>query len=123
MNVVGLSKRFRFESAHFLPQVPPGHKCRRLHGHSFEIEVEVRGPLDPHAGWLLDYADISAVVKPLVESLDHRLLNAIPGLENPTSEVIAVWFWDRLAGVVAGLHRVTVFETCTTRCDFWGPGA
>lgn len=123
MNVVGLSKRFRFESAHFLPHVPPGHKCRRLHGHSFEIEVEVRGPLDPQAGWLLDYADISAVVKPLVESLDHRLLNAIPGLENPTSEVIAVWFWDRLVGDVAGLRRVTVFETCTTRCDFWGPDA
>lgn len=121
--IVSLSKRYRFESAHLLPNLPEGHKCRRLHGHSFEVEVEVRGPLDPRLGWLVDYADISAVVKPVVAELDHRYLNELPGLANPTSEVLAVWFWSRLAPSLGGLSRVTIFETCTTRCDYFGSRA
>ncbi|MEZ4648141.1 MAG: 6-carboxytetrahydropterin synthase QueD [Candidatus Eisenbacteria bacterium] len=120
-NRVALSKRYRFESAHLLPLLPDGHKCRRLHGHSFEVEVEVRGPLDPRLGWLVDYAEISRVVKPVVEELDHRYLNEIEGLDNPTSEVLAIWFWERLAGRIDGIYRVTIFETCTTRCDYFGP--
>ena len=119
---VSLSKRYRFEAAHLLPNLPEDHKCRRLHGHSFELEVEVRGPVDPHLGWLVDYAEISALVKPVVEELDHRFLNELPGLGNPTSEVLALWFWNRLAGTLVGLSRITIFETCTTRCDYFGPG-
>lgn len=117
---VTLSKRYRFESAHRLPYLPDGHKCSRLHGHSFEVEVELRGPINPALGWLLDYAEISAVVRPIVDALDHRYLNEIPGLENPTSEVLAIWFWERIYGRLAGLSRVTIFETCTTRCDYYG---
>ncbi len=117
---VSLVKQFGFESAHFLPRVPEGHKCRRMHGHSFRVEVEVTGPIDPEFGWLMDYGEISAVVKPVVAELDHRLLNDIPGLENPTSEVIAVWLWERLVPDLPQLSRVSVLETCTTRCDYRG---
>ena len=89
-------KTFTFEAAHRLPNVPPGHKCARLHGHSFQVTVHVQGPLLAHAGWVMDFADLKAVVKPLIEELDHAYLNEIPGLENPTSEVIARWIWRRL---------------------------
>ena len=119
MNVT-LSKRFRFESAHLLPKLPETHKCRRLHGHSFEVEIAVEGPIDPELGWLIDYADIKAAMKPILAELDHHYLNEVPGLENPTSEVIAVWLWNRLHPALPMLSRVTVFETCTSRCDYFG---
>ena len=93
--IVELSKEFRFESAHRLPNVPEGHKCGRLHGHSFRVEVVVRGPVDPKTGWLIDYAEIKEAWKPLDEQLDHRYLNELDGLNNPTSEVLAAWIWER----------------------------
>jgi 6-pyruvoyltetrahydropterin/6-carboxytetrahydropterin synthase len=115
-------KEFRFESAHHLPHVPPGHKCGRIHGHSFRVEVHVSGEIDPHTGWVLDFADIKTVCKPLVEMLDHRYLNQdVPGLDNPTSEVIAVWVWDRLKPTLPGLSAIVVHETCTARCEYRGP--
>lgn len=117
---VELVKDFRFEAAHWLPHVPEGHKCRRMHGHSFRGEVAVRGEVDPRTGWLIDFADLKRAVDPLVAQLDHYLLNEIPGLENPTSEMLAVWLWDRLAPHVPLLYRVTVEETCTTRCHYFG---
>lgn len=116
-----LSKTFRFESAHRLPHVPAGHKCGRLHGHSFVFEVQIQGDLDPTLGWVVDYGDISAVVKPLVEQLDHRYLNELPGLENPTSEVLCVWLWERLAPLLPGLCAIVMRETCTTACTYRGP--
>ena len=94
--VFDLAKTFRFESAHRLPHVPEGHKCGRLHGHSFRFEVVVTGPADAHSGWVLDYGDISDVVRPIVDQLDHRYLNDIPGLEKPTTEVLAQWIFDRV---------------------------
>jgi 6-pyruvoyltetrahydropterin/6-carboxytetrahydropterin synthase len=116
-------KEFRFESAHHLPHVPPGHKCGRIHGHSFRVEVHVSGELDKHTGWVMDFADIKAACKPLVEMLDHRYLNQdVPGLDNPTSEVIAVWIWDRLKPAMSGLSAIVVHETCTARCEYRGPG-
>ncbi len=118
---VTLSKSFGFEAAHFLPGAPEAHRCRRLHGHSFRFEVEVRGEVHPSAGWFLDYGEMSARVRPLVDELDHTLLNAVPGLENPTAEHLAAWIWERLQGGLPGLHRVSVFETCGTRCDYHGP--
>jgi len=117
-----LRKTFRFESAHRLPHVPEGHKCGRLHGHSFAFAVEVTGPAHPQLGWVIDYADISAVVKPVVEELDHRYLNDIAGLENPTSEMLAVWLWQRLVPSLPGLSAIQVRETCTTSCLYRGPG-
>lgn len=122
-DIVELAKDFRFEAAHFLPNVPEGHKCRRIHGHSFRGEVAVRGPLDPTLGWVIDFADLRRAVDPLVQSLDHYLLNEIDGLQNPTAELLAVWIWQRLAPVVPMLHRVTIEETCTSRCHYFGPDA
>lgn len=118
--VIELVKDFRFEAAHFLPQVPEGHKCRRIHGHSFRGEVAVRGPIDPKVGWVMDFADLKTSVDPIVARLDHYLLNEIPGLDNPTSELLAVWIWNQLAPVVPGLFRITIEETCTSRCHYYG---
>jgi 6-pyruvoyltetrahydropterin/6-carboxytetrahydropterin synthase len=119
---VELTKDFHFEAAHYLPNVPEGHKCRRMHGHSFRGQVAVRGNTDPQIGWLIDYADIRRVVDPVIERLDHYCLNDISGLENPTSELIAVWLWNGIAPAISGLHRVTIEETCSSRCHYFGPG-
>jgi 6-pyruvoyltetrahydropterin/6-carboxytetrahydropterin synthase len=113
-----ISKTFRIEAAHRLPQVPAGHKCARLHGHSFAVEVHVRGPLDPQLGWVMDFADIKAAFAPLYEQLDHNYLNDVPGLENPTSENLARWIFERLRVDVPGLSRVVVHETCTSGAEF-----
>lgn len=116
-----LVKDFRFEAAHFLPNVPQGHKCRRIHGHSFKGEVAVRGPIDARLGWVMDFADLKAVVDPVVNRLDHYLLNDIDGLDNPTSEILAVWIWKELAAKLPLLVRITIEETCTSRCHYTGP--
>lgn len=113
-------KDFRIEAAHLLPNVPAGHKCRRLHGHSFCIGVHVAGAPDPHCGWIMDFADISAAFGPVFELLDHRYLNDIPGLENPTSENLARWVWQRLKPALPALAAVRVEETCTSGCEYEG---
>jgi 6-pyruvoyltetrahydropterin/6-carboxytetrahydropterin synthase len=106
-------KVFSIEAAHRLPHVPDGHKCARLHGHSFRIEVHVRGPIDAVTGWVMDYADIKAAFAPLFEQLDHRYLNDVEGLDNPTSEVLARWVFRRLRPALPGVRKVVVHETCT----------
>lgn len=113
-------KEFRLESAHRLPHVPPEHKCARLHGHSFRVAVHVSGAVDPRLGWVIDFADIARAWQPLHEQLDHRLLNEVPGLENPTSEHLARWVWERLRPALPGLARVVVHETCTSGCSYAG---
>jgi 6-pyruvoyltetrahydropterin/6-carboxytetrahydropterin synthase len=118
---VRLVKSFSFEAAHRLPRLPPEHKCFRLHGHSFHADVHVEGPIDALQGWLVDYADIRAAFEPLQETLDHHYLNDIEGLENPTSENLAIWIWDRLRPALPGLCRIVVHETCTARCEYEGP--
>jgi 6-pyruvoyltetrahydropterin/6-carboxytetrahydropterin synthase len=117
---VELRKSFQFEAAHLLPKLPASHKCRRLHGHSFKVDIVVAGDCDPELGWLIDYADISAAFHPLWEQLDHRYLNEVPGLENPTSESIAIWIWDRLKPRLPLLTEVMVAETCTAKCVYRG---
>jgi len=117
---IELRKTFQFEAAHRLPNLPATHKCQRLHGHSFQAEVVVVGEINPQLGWLMDYADISAAFKPLEEQLDHNYLNEIPGLENPTSESIAIWIWERLKPRLPLLTEVIVAETCTARCVYRG---
>jgi 6-pyruvoyltetrahydropterin/6-carboxytetrahydropterin synthase len=119
-HVVELVKDFRFEAAHYLPNVPEGHKCRRMHGHSFRGEVAVRGPVDGHVGWLIDFADLKRAIDPIIARLDHYLLNEVEGLHNPTSESIAIWLWQRFEPLLPQLHRVTIEETCTTRCHYFG---
>lgn len=113
-------KKFTLEAAHRLPNVPPGHKCARLHGHSFQVELHVRGPLDPTLGWVMDFADLKAAFKPLYEQLDHHYLNDIEGLENPTSERLAQWIWQRLKPSVPLLSAVVVHETCTAGSRYCG---
>ena len=113
-------KAFTLESAHRLPNVPPGHKCARVHGHSFRIEIHVSGPTDRHTGWVQDFADIAALFRPLHEQLDHRYLNDVPGLENPTSEQLARWIWGRLKPALPLLAQVVVHETCTCGAIYRG---
>jgi 6-pyruvoyltetrahydropterin/6-carboxytetrahydropterin synthase len=116
-------KEFTVEAAHRLPNVPDGHKCGRLHGHSFRIAVHVTGPVGETSGWVLDFAEIKAAFAPIEKQLDHNYLNEIPGLENPTSEVLARWVWDRLARSLPDLSCVVVRETCTSGCIYRGPAA
>lgn len=115
-----LRKSFQFEAAHLLPRLPKSHKCRRLHGHSYNVEIAVAGECDAKLGWLMDYADISAAFRPLWTKLDHRYLNEVPGLENPTSEEIAAWIWKRLKPRLPLLTEVVVAETCTARAVYRG---
>jgi len=114
-------REFSFDSAHFLPKTPEGHKCRRLHGHTYRVSLHVVGPVDPERGWLVDFADVEAAFEPVHEALDHRLLNDVEGLENPTSERLAEWIWERLAPSLPGLAQVVVKETCTSGCRYFGP--
>ena len=115
-----LFKEFSFEAAHWLPNVPPGHKCARLHGHSFRVTIHIVGAIDPISGWVMDFADIKAAFQPLHERLDHYCLNEIEGLENPTSELLARWIWSRLLPALPGLSRIDVLETCTSGCSYRG---
>jgi 6-pyruvoyltetrahydropterin/6-carboxytetrahydropterin synthase len=117
---VRLVKEFRFEAAHKLPHVPEGHKCRRLHGHSFKIELTVAGPVDPKTGWFIDYDEMNKLWDPLYARLDHNYMNEVEGLENPTSENLAKWLWDRIKPGLPSLAQVTVFETCDARCEYTG---
>ena len=117
-----LVKDFRFEAAHFLPNVAEGHKCRRMHGHSFRGEVAIRGAVGEHSGWVMDFADVKRVVDPVIARLDHYLLNDVEGLGNPTSERIAMWLWEQIVPFLPQLYRITIEETCTSRCHYFGPG-
>lgn len=116
-------KTFTFEAAHRLPNVPEGHKCARLHGHSFRVEVHVSGPVDGRSGWVMDFADIKAAFDPIRDRLDHRYLNDIEGLENPTSENVARYIWRSLKPRLAGLAKLVVHETCTAGCIYCGEDA
>ena len=115
-------KIFTIEAAHLLPNVPDNHKCRRLHGHSFHIEIHVKGPVQENLGWIMDFADLSRVFQPIHEQLDHRYLNEIEGLQNPTSENLARWIWRKLKPTFPVLSKVIVRETCTAGCVYQGEG-
>lgn len=113
-------KTFTLEAAHHLPNVPLGHKCARLHGHSFRIDIHVEGEIDPHTGWVMDFADIKTAFQPLYEQLDHHYLNEIGGLDNPTSERLCIWIWQRLKPNLPQLCEIAVHETCTSGCSYRG---
>jgi 6-pyruvoyltetrahydropterin/6-carboxytetrahydropterin synthase len=115
-----LFKEFSFEAAHRLPKVPATHKCARLHGHSFKVAVHVEGPVDADTGWVRDFADLSRAMEPLLDCLDHHYLNEVEGLDNPTSEVLVRWIWDRLRLSLPDLSQVVVHETCTSGCVYRG---
>jgi 6-pyruvoyltetrahydropterin/6-carboxytetrahydropterin synthase len=115
-----LYKDFTFEAAHHLPNVPEGHKCRRLHGHSFMVRIQVSGPVGEDSGWVMDFADIKAAFKPIYDRLDHYYLNDISGLENPTSENLARWIWRELKPELPQLQMIEIRETCTSGCRYFG---
>lgn len=118
-----ITKSFGFEAAHLLPSVPPDHKCARLHGHSFRVELTVTGPVGPESGWVMDFAELADRWAPLHDLLDHRYLNDIEGLPNPTSERLAVWIWERLIADLPALASVRVHETCTSTATYRGATA
>ena len=113
-------KDFSIEAAHRLPNVPEGHKCARLHGHSFQVRIEVEGPVGEQSGWIMDFGDIKAAFAPIYEQLDHHYLNDIQGLENPTSENLALWIWQQLKPALPQLSSITIKETCTSGCIYRG---
>ncbi len=113
-------KKFHIEAAHRLPNVPAGHKCARLHGHTFRVEIHVTGPVGEDSGWVMDFADIKRAFQPLYDRLDHHYLNEVDGLDNPTSENLARWIWQRLKPELPALSQVVVHETCTSGCVYRG---
>ena len=113
-------REFTFESAHRLPHVPHGHKCGRLHGHSYRVQIHVEGAVGSDTGWVQDFGEIKAAFKPLEEQLDHNYLNEVEGLENPTSEVLARWIWHRIEPELPNISAVQVRETCTSGCIYRG---
>ena len=116
-----LLRTYRFEAAHRLPRVPDTHKCSRVHGHSYRIGIRVVGPVDPAHGWVMDFAALDTHVDPLIARLDHRLLNDIEGLDNPTSERLAMWLWEHLRPQLPLLTEVSVAETESSQCIYRGP--
>jgi 6-pyruvoyltetrahydropterin/6-carboxytetrahydropterin synthase len=117
---ITLRRKFDFEAAQHLPSFPEGHKCRRMHGHSFGLEVCVTGSADPKSGLLYDHAKIAEAVRPILEKLDHSCLNETPGLENPTLEVLCQWFWKKLSPLLPGLSEITLHETPRASCTYRG---
>jgi 6-pyruvoyltetrahydropterin/6-carboxytetrahydropterin synthase len=115
-----LFKQFTFDSAHFLPHVPAGHKCRGMHGHTYRLTVYVSGPVQEPYGWVMDFTELKAVVAPVIARLDHRVLNEIPGLENPTCEFVAKWLWDTMIAELPGLSRIELMETATSGVVYTG---
>jgi 6-pyruvoyltetrahydropterin/6-carboxytetrahydropterin synthase len=111
---------YPLEAARRLPGLPESHPCHRLHGHSFRVEVFVSGEVNSATGWVMDFADLDAAFEPIRNQLDHRYLNDIPGLENPTSEQLAQWIWQRLKPVVSGLSKIVVMETHRSGCVYNG---
>ncbi|KMO33612.1 6-carboxy-5,6,7,8-tetrahydropterin synthase [Methylobacterium tarhaniae] len=115
-----ITQAFTFEAAHRLPNVPATHRCHRMHGHSYRVELTLDGPVDPETGWVVDFFDVEAAFGPVLERLDHYCLNEVPGLENPTAEHIAVWIWEKTRPALPLLSSVKVFETPMSWAEYTG---
>ena len=113
-------KEFSFDSAHFLPNVPEGHKCKQMHGHTYRLRVILSGKTDPHLGWIMDFKELKDAIAPVIDQLDHKLINDIIGLENPTAENITVWIWKQIQPSLPQLSRIELYETPTTGVIFDG---
>jgi 6-pyruvoyltetrahydropterin/6-carboxytetrahydropterin synthase len=118
--VTEIWRSFTFDAAHYLPKVPAGHKCGNMHGHTYTVELRLHGQVDPVTGWVRDFGEIKDAFRVLEAQLDHKLLNDVPGLDNPTSELLAQWLWDRLVGPLPELHAVTVSETANSGVVYSG---
>lgn len=113
-------KEFTFDSAHFLPNVPVGHKCRGMHGHTYRLVVYISGELDKELGWVMDFADVKKVIDPIINQVDHKLLNEIEGLENPTCEFIAIWLWNSIKPELPAMTKIELHETPTSGVVYTG---
>ena len=113
-------KEFCFDSAHFLPNVPDGHKCKNMHGHTYRLKVFIEGKPDPHMGWIMDFKELKDALAPVIERLDHKLINDIQGLENPTAENITIWIWNQIKPLLPLLSRIELYETPTTGVIYRG---
>lgn len=113
-----LKQQFQIESARFLPNLAKSHPCASMHGHSFKIVLCLVGDLDPHIGWLVDYHEIARCMQPVLKQLDHKVLNDVPGLENPTSELLAKWLFEKMVTEIPQLKNVSVMETSNTECTY-----
>lgn len=109
--IMTIYKIFRFDAAHYLPNVPADHKCGRMHGHTYTLKVSVSGKPSIHTGWIMDFSELKGIVKPWVTLLDHHVLNDIEGLENPTAEILCLWLWKNLKPAMRGLSRIEINET------------
>ncbi|CAN7243808.1 MULTISPECIES: 6-carboxytetrahydropterin synthase QueD [Mesorhizobium] len=115
-----ITQAFTFEAAHCLPRVPETHRCHRMHGHSYRVELRLEGPVDPDTGFVIDFFDVEAVFGPLLQRLDHQYLNEIEGLDNPTAENIAVWIWNQTKPLLGQMCSVTVYETPLCWAEYEG---
>ncbi len=113
-------KEFSFDSAHFLPHVPEGHKCRNMHGHTYRLRVYVQGTPDPHLGWIMDFKELKDALSGVIDRLDHKLINDVPGLENPTAENITIWIWQQVRPLLPQLSKIELYETPTTGVIYTG---
>lgn len=113
-------QQFTFDSAHFLPLVQDGHKCKNVHGHTYHISVYLEGELDPEAGWVIDFSDVKKVIAPVIATIDHTLLNGVVGLENPTAENLAIWLWNKIKPELSSLKKIEIKETPTSGVIYKG---
>lgn len=120
-SLMEIFKEFTFDSAHFLPNVPDGHKCKEIHGHTYRLVVYIHGEPDKYLGWVMDFEELKRLVKPIIDRIDHKLLNNIPGLENPTCEFLIIWLWDQIKPLVPHLSRLKLHETPTSGAIYSGP--
>ena len=120
MKSMEIYKEFSFDSAHYLPHVPDGHKCKNMHGHTYRLRVFIKGELDPRLGWIMDFKELKDALAPVMEQLDHKLINEIKGLENPTAENITVWIWNTIKPLLPLLSKIELYETPTTGVIYAG---
>lgn len=113
-------KEFSFDSAHYLPNVDEGHKCRNMHGHTYRLRVVIKGEPDPHYGWLMDFKELKDIVNVVIDKMDHKLINDIDGLQNPTAENITIWIWNQISPLLPHLYRIELYETPTTGVVYHG---
>lgn len=115
-----LYKQFTFDAAHYLPNVPDGHKCKQMHGHTYHLTIFIEGEVLKGQGWVLDFGDIKKLLRPVLGIIDHALLNSIPGLENPTAELFSIWLWDRIKPLLPELKKIELKETPTSGVIYEG---
>jgi 6-pyruvoyltetrahydropterin/6-carboxytetrahydropterin synthase len=113
-------KQFTFDAAHFLPNVPEGHKCREIHGHTYHLKVILEGPLQPGVEWVMDFGDLKKAINPVIDAIDHKFLNRIEGLENPTCELLASWIWNKIRSKLPLLKSIELNETPTSGVVYEG---